>query len=143
MLNNHVKKCSIPSHIIENASKFLGGTALELFKAQMQYANTKKKGRRYSQVQRSFALGLYFQSARASRYLSKIFNLPTTRMLRYWLNSISMEVGWNEPTLELLKRKAPLMSDQDKLCGITFDAVSLKCGLFYDKTKDQIIGFRI
>ncbi|MPC62378.1 hypothetical protein E2C01_056463 [Portunus trituberculatus] len=33
------------------------------------------------------------------------------------------------------------MSDKDKLCGITFDAISIKTGLYYEKNTDRIVGF--
>lgn len=33
------------------------------------------------------------------------------------------------------------MSTQDKLCGITFDAVSIKSGIYYQQSNDKFVGF--
>lgn len=139
--NAPCKQCTLPSKIIENVSKYFKGAALEIFKTQMKLATVSKKGRRYSSLQRRFCLGLYFHSPRAYRFMSKIFTLPTTRMLRYWLNKIYMEVGWNESVFAFLKEKTSAMKDEEKLCGITFDAVSIKSSIHYDKSYDKFIGF--
>lgn len=139
--NAPCRKCNIPSNIIKNASKYLKGTALELFKTLMNFANTPKKGRRYSKVKKNFCMGLYFQSPRAYRFMSKIFHLPTTRMIRYWLSDVYMEVGWNNSVFSFLEKKSSTMSTEDKLCGITFDAISIKSGVYYQQSNDKIVGF--
>ena len=139
--NAPCKKCDLPSSIIKNASKYLKGTPLEIFKTQMKLANIAKKGRRYSNLQRSFCMGLYFQSPRAYRFMSKVFTLPTARMIRYWLMKIYMEVGWNNSVFSFLKEKASSLRREDKLCGVTFDAISIKSGIYYDKKYDKFVGF--
>lgn len=138
--NAPCKKCNLPSSIIQNASKYIKGTPLEIFKTQMKLANIAKKGRRYSNLQRSFCMGLYFQSPRAYRFMSKVFTLPTTRMIRYWLMKIYMEVCWNNSVFSFLKEKTSSMRREDKLCGVTFDAISIKSGIYYDQSYDKFVG---
>ena len=33
------------------------------------------------------------------------------------------------------------MNNEDKLCGITFDAISIKSGIYYEQSKDKLVGF--
>ena len=73
--------------------------------------------------------------------MSKVFTLPTTRMIRYWLSKVDMEVGWNNSVFSFLNTKASTMSTEDKLCGITFDAVSIKSGVYYQQSNDKFVGF--
>ncbi|XP_076036514.1 uncharacterized protein LOC143022259 [Oratosquilla oratoria] len=134
-------KCSLPSEIIKHTSKYLSGYALEFFKSQLQLAKIKKKGRRYSDTERAFALSLYFKSARAYDLLSKIFVLPSQRMLRYWLQRMNFNAGWNDYVFQVLKKKAETMNCQDKVCGVAFDAMSLKQGIYYNISRDNIDGF--
>ncbi|XP_064094805.1 uncharacterized protein LOC135207146 [Macrobrachium nipponense] len=133
--------CALPSTIIKNASKYISGTALEFFKTQMKLAGVSKYGRRYSLPQKCFSLGLYFKSPRAYNFISKIFTLPTTRMLRYWVSKIDFNVGWNESVFKLLKQKALSMNENDKYCGIIFDAISLKSDVQFNISKDVVEGF--
>ena len=130
----------LPATIIKNASLYLNNTSLEFFKAQINLSSTPVKGRRYTNSMRTFALGLYFQSPRAYRYLSRFFILPSTRMLRYYLNRINVEVGWSDANFKLLTDKAKNMDNKDRVCGITFDAISIKSGIYYDISKDKLIG---
>ncbi|XP_076057366.1 uncharacterized protein LOC143034907 isoform X2 [Oratosquilla oratoria] len=127
--------------LIKNAANYLNKTSLEFFKIQLHLASRAKTGRRYNDIQKSFALGLYFQSARAYRFLSKFFKLPSPRMLRYYLSKIDLEVGWAESNFNIVKERNNQMSETEKICGITFDAISLKSGIYYDIVKDQIIGY--
>lgn len=134
------RKCTLPSGIIHNASKYLDGFSLEFFKTQLDLSTVQKKGRRYSDIQRCFSLGLYFKSARTCKLLSKIFALPTVRMLRYWVQRIHFTAGWNKSVFELLKKKTQSFEPKDKVCGIVFDAVSIKAGVYYDTSKDKFEG---
>lgn len=137
---NCTRKCTLPSGIVENASKYLDGFSLEFFKTQLKLSTVHKKGRRYSDAQRCFSLGLYFKSARAYNVLSKIFALPTTPMLRYWVQRIHFTVGWNTSVFELLKKKTQTFEHKDKVCGIVFDAVSIKAGIYYSTSRDKFEG---
>ena len=138
---NNKSKCHLPETLMENISKYLKGPAVEFLKNQLKLSGVARKGRRYPLSQRYFALSLYFKSPRCYRFLSKIFALPSTRMIRYWLQEMCFSVGWNESVFRMLKKKAISMNPQGKVCGIVFDAVSIKCGLHYNNVKDQIEGF--
>ena len=61
-------------------------------------------------------------------------------MLRYWLSRMNLAPGWNDHIFHLLRKKAEKLESKDNVCGIVFDAISLKSGLYYNVTKDQVDG---
>lgn len=44
-------------------------------------------------------------------------------------------VGWNKSIFNLLKKKI-MAFDEDKVCGIVFDVVYTKAGVYYNTNKD-------
>ena len=62
-------------------------------------------------------------------------------MLRYWLQRMQLDCGWNESLFNILKMKAETMKPQDRVCGVIFDAVSLKEGITYNIHRDKFNGF--
>ena len=66
--------------------------------------------------------------------------LPSVSTLHSWLRKIFVNVGWSKQTLAVLKRKAEDMSKEERLCGIAFDARSIKDYLHFDQSSDFIIG---
>ena len=145
LLKNSVNRscsiCSEPSPITKHASKYLNPWQLDIFKSQLKLSGVKKRGRRYSREQRSFALNLYHKSPKAYNYMSKIFALPSQRMLRLWIHNFDFSTGWSDHVFDLLKQKVSSMEKRDKVCSITFDAISIKEGLYYNTSTDKMDGF--
>ena len=85
------------------------------------------------------ALALYFKCSHCYRFLWEIFASPTSRMIWYWLHKICFTVGLNDSVFKLLKRKTS-MKPQDKVCGIVFDAISIKLDYI---TVQLLMGLKI
>ena len=134
------KKCTLPTAIIENVSKYLKGFPLDFLKTQIELSTVKPKGRRYTDTIKSFSLALYFSSTRGYKLLSKLFALPNTRTIRYWVSCIRFSPGWNDCVFEFLGKKCQNLDVKDKTCGLVFDAISLKSGIYYNTSKDQYQG---
>ena len=73
--------------------------------------------------------------------MSAVFVLPSKRTLQLWLSKLNIQPGFNESVLALLGKKVSTMNDQNKLCGLLLDEMSLKTSLTYDSAKDVIVGF--
>ena len=69
-------------NIIKEMGKYLSGAQLDFFRSQLKLSGVSRKGRRYSKTDKSFALSIYQRSLRAYKYLSKMFALSSSRMLR-------------------------------------------------------------
>ena len=113
---------------------------LEFFKGQIINGVKSKTGKRYGVQERWFALAVYHHSPKAYRFLSSVFQLPSISTLHSWLRKIPLSTGWSKPTLAALKKKAETLPKEDTLCGIVFDAMSIREFLHFDKATDSIIG---
>lgn len=57
------------------------------------------------------------------------------------MERVNISVGLNEHLFRLLKLKVDKMDSQDRICSLSIDEMSIKCNLFYDFGRDEIIGF--
>lgn len=109
----------------------------------MQISNVQKKAhaQRYTNEAKSLSLALYKHSPRNYRFMQKIFNLPSKRTLGRFSAQVAFETGHNSKLFQHIKSKVSGMSEEEKLCSISWDEVSLKAHLDYSSTKDEIDGF--
>ena len=129
-----------PQQLINKISQFVNSNVLEFIKGQIVNGVKSKTGMRYGVQERRFALAMYHHSPKAYRFLGSLFQLPSVSTLHSWLRKIPISTGWNKPTLAALKKKAETEPKEDTLCGIVFDAMSIKEFLHFDKATDSIIG---
>ena len=129
-----------PQQLITKLSHYVNSSILEFFKGQIINGVKSKTGIRYGVQERRFALAVYHHSPKAYRFLSSVFQLPSVSTLYSWLRKIPLSTGWSKPTLAALKKKAETLSKEDTLCGIVFDAMSIREFLHFDKATDSIIG---
>ena len=74
-----------------------------IFSLQTRTADIAPKARRYTDEERKHALALYFQCARAYRFLQKRFLLPNTRVLRKNMERIWLQPSFHEAILNVFK----------------------------------------
>ncbi|KAM7294400.1 uncharacterized protein ISCGN_023906 [Ixodes scapularis] len=67
---------------LRNIKDYVPKELFKLLSAQVQLRSPSKKGRRWSEEVKQFALNLYFHGPKAYRVLSRVFELPTERSLR-------------------------------------------------------------
>ena len=104
---------------------------------------------------KSIVVSLYHASGKAYRMLSKLFILPSKTSLRRYISKMPTTTGISQgaltskmPTatgisqgaLTLIKKKVDSMKDDEKLCTLCMDEISLKNNLYYDISNDKIIG---
>ena len=116
----------------ENLSHFV--------RMQLKLHSRKAKGRRYSPKMKSIAVSLYHASGKAYRILSKVFILPTKPSLRRYISKMPAAMGISQGALNIIKQKVDSMNEQEKLCTLCMDELSLKTNLFYDVKNDRIVG---
>lgn len=114
--------------------KMIISTQLDLHKANC-------KARRYSDAFKMFALTTYFFGPKVYRMLSFIFKLPTYRSLTKITEKWPSNPGLNPIIFEALQFKIKNFADIDKNCSLCIDEMSLKSHLFYNISKDQVIGY--
>ena len=106
----------------------------DIFRGHKSNAVTSKRGRRFGlQEKRKFALVVYHHSPKVYRFLSSLFILASVSILHSWLRYFLLIVAWSKLTLSVLKGKAEVMSKEETLCGIVFEAMSIKEYLHIDE----------
>lgn len=91
----------------------------------MRASRKEKKERRWSDSDKMMALGVFYQSPKAYRFLFKFFMLPLLRSTQ----GIKPTTGFNDVLFELQSKYSAGMAELERLCVITFDEVALKTGL--------------
>ena len=120
---------------VEDAIKvletFLSASLIKLIESQVHLFSTpSKNGYRYSNALKAFAIILYHLNSRAYKMLSKHLLLPCKTTIVKWLNTLPNS----------LSSRVKYMNDNEKLCILSFDEISLKTHLKYCSNKDLLIG---
>ena len=126
--------------VLEKALAKLPKNLANFVKSQIKLHTKKEKGRRYSPQMKSMAISLYHASGKAYRMLSKLFILPTKSSLRNYISKMPAAAGISQAALNIIRNKVAHMSEQEKLCTLCMDEISLKRHLYYDIRGDRIIG---
>ncbi|KAL7290666.1 hypothetical protein TKK_0015426 [Trichogramma kaykai] len=98
--------------------------------------------RKCEEDEKQFALGLYYKSPKAYKFLLNYFNLPCLTNIYKWVNSINLRPGVNVDFLEQLKIKLKSKNNYEKLSVLMWDEMSIKKGLSYNTKLDLLEGFQ-
>ena len=142
LLKYHSNKKGISKQsLLTHLKKYLDGKAYQFVATQIKLASRHGHGLRYTIQDKSFAMSMYSSSPKLYRLLRKVFKLPAPRTLQRILFRLGFKPGFCTSILESLKKKAESMGDNEKVCVLLSDEMSLKEAVHYDEHKDQIIGF--
>lgn len=119
-------------HLLPNLSMIV--------KHYVSLTKTKSQGYWYSNEIKQLALTIYFFGPRAYTFLKTIFQLPTTRTLCRISEKYEIVFGLNEILFEYISFKANNLSDDDKNCVLCVDEMAIKTNLYYNISKDYIVG---
>ena len=121
-------------------NKLLPTTTAKLIKSQIINLKKKKRGRRWSDEEKTLALSLYHSSRHCYKLLSKIFILPSISLLKLSMSKIDITPGFNLEIIQALFSKIQSMASGGNLCTLVFDEISLREGVNYDVKKDEVEG---
>lgn len=109
----------------------------------MQYREAKKKpkGRRFTLEEKILALSFYKRSPKAYTLLHKSFTLPSSKSLRNLLGKIKIGPGINNLIFKKISNTVADMNEDDRLCIIMFDEMSITPHIHYDANVDEMKGF--
>jgi len=68
------------------------------------------------------------------------WKLPALSTIRKWMTVFDFRTGINEKLMSCLSERVESMGEKEKDCIITWDEVSIKEYVEYDRNKDEIIG---
>lgn len=135
-----VEKEKLQDHEIlrQLGSKFFSPNFVQLLCAQIDAQVKSKRGRRYTS---EFALRLYFLSPRCYKELKKEIALPSIRSLQTFTQTWQIKPGINDKIFDVLSIKLNTLPLMERHCILCIDEMSLKTHLFYNVSRDEIIGF--
>jgi hypothetical protein len=121
--------------------KFLPPSSAKFVGAQASLNTRQNNGKRYSDEFKRFSLQLYFISPKAYKYVSKTFTLPSVRSLQRFTHGMNFQPGFLNFVFDVLKLKVNQMTENERYCTLCWDEMAIKTNLFYNCSKDKIIGF--
>jgi hypothetical protein len=132
------QKTTVKANAFEGA---FGKRLCDFFSRQSRLSRCKNFGKRFSPSDKNFALSLYFTGPKAYSFCQQLFILPSKRTLQLWLSRLNIKPGFSESVLVLLEKKVHSMNEQNKLCALLLDEMSLKTALVYNAPDDIIEGY--
>lgn len=121
--------------------KYVNEPTYHFVMCQIRNQKVNPRGRRYTLEEKILALSLYKKSGKGYRLLSKIFTLPSPRVLSTLLQCIPFKAGINHQIFQNLKEKVAKMEKlQDKACIVMFDEMAISPKLTYQRKDDVVIG---
>lgn len=127
--------------VINYLSKKFNQPTLEFVKMQLKNLGKPKHGRRYTLVQKSLCLAIFKQGPKSYRFQDKFYILPVRRTLGRHSARLLFKSGVDLKVLDAIKKTVKDWPENDKLCSISWDEVSLSEHLDYNQSQDFIEGF--
>jgi len=121
--------------------QYLSPSVYLLVKNSIVSKDRSKCGQRYSKQIKQFALTVYFLSPMVFNFLKKSFSLPSICTLRRVTSQYDLKPGLNDFLFHFLEFKMSSYHPDALDCFLCADEMSIKQHLFYNITKDKIIGF--
>lgn len=125
----------------EQKLQLFGNVPQEILISWSQNAMQVPRGRRYSEEMKKFATTLHYYSPRAYEYMSKMFPMPSTRVIRAWLKAVDGWPGFTAEVLDDLRRKHKDDTPRERLCSILLDGMSIKRSCNFDSSTGRFIGY--
>ena len=126
--------------VLEGARHHLTDQQYEFLGCQLIQGKRPARGRRWNEPSKRLAVALHTQSPKAYRFLRVLFPLPSIGTIRNTLKSISVEPGLNNSIFDGLEERVKGMNDDEKVCTLMFDEMSIKREFFYDQKRDTVGG---
>jgi len=117
-------------------------TAVQQFvSSQINASSMSPLGVRWTHQDKLLALGVFYKSPSAYRFMQRVFRLPTVRTLRTFLCGFSVSVGFDCDYMSALCKRVESLNELEKFVVVTFDGMSLRSSLKYLEHDDRIVGF--
>lgn len=120
------------SHVSSNAKEFC--------KMLVRKPNSTQP---WPEEHRNLALNINYKSASAYRFISHTlnFNLPSASSIYRWTPIKSLQPGFNQVSLNILKDMCKNIDDRSRNVVLIFDAMHIRKELAYNKHRDMVEGY--
>jgi len=125
-------------YFMKMCEQYLSPSVNLLVKNNIINKEKSKSGQRYS---KQFALTIYFLGLDVFNFLQKSFSLPSIHTLKRLTLQYDLKPGLNDFLFNFLEFKMSNFHADALDCFLCVDEILLKPNLYYNITKDEIIGF--
>jgi len=140
-LNNFLEQVDTVDNILRLIEKYLTPSLFIVVKNSILNKDKSPRQKRFSNEIKQFALTIYFLSPNVFHLLQKNFCLPTIRTLRKITSKYEFQPGLNDFMFHFLSFKTKTFSPEALNCILCVDEMSIKTHLYYNISKDLIVGF--
>ena len=111
--------------LLKSIDEYLPAKSVNFFKNQIKNSQKRPKGVRFAEVDKLFALRIWFHSRSAYHILRQLLpSLPSKSTLIRQLRSTAIYPGFQGQVFSALKVKVSTMAEADKQCVLIFDEIS-------------------
>jgi hypothetical protein len=114
----------------------IDGCLSELIKNQA-INRQRKRNKNFSQKIKEFAFTMHFYSPRSYAYLRSIFDLPTSRTIRRWLESVECDPGFLVDTIQLVAKNC---QNSANAFSLVIDSMAIRKRLIIDQSTNKVLG---
>lgn len=139
-LIGELKKRKLISEEAEQRLETFGELPDEILKEWNKNYRRVPSGRRYSENFRKFATTLHYYSPRAYKFLASKFPMPTPTTVRKWLQVVDAWPGFTLESLRYLSEKYRDAPEEERLCSIMMDGMSIRKKYEFDQKSGKLIG---
>jgi len=141
-LEQQLKQITTVENFLKMCEQNLSPSLYFLVENNIVNKDGSKCEKRYSNHQvKLFALAVYFLSPVAFHFLQKSFSFPAICTLRRVTSQYDFKPGLNEFLFHFLEFKMSSFHPDALNCFLHANEILIKPNLFYNVTKDEIIGF--
>lgn len=136
----HAQQVSGTSRIARNLN-LLPKETRTFLEMQLNQADKKKLGRRFTLEEKLLAISIKKQNPTAYKLLEEMFTLPNKRTLGRVAENIQFEPGQNHHTFGHITKTIKNWDEKKKLCSILYAEVALTEPIPYDGNEEKTFGF--
>ncbi len=137
-MQKKVEKAMEVEEVIAATKPFLSEDEHTIVAMQMRLAAGKKK--HYPEEFKAFAIAIYYKSPSCYRFLRSRFRLPSKSTINLWLSKLQYKEGLCPNLMKLLEIRVKRLPEEERLCVLIADEISLKTSADYSASEDKVFG---
>lgn len=140
-MTQHLAQVNNVEQLLNLSNQFLPPSLCLIINTHINRRNTKETGYRYSNEFKQLALTIYFLGPKVYKFLQSTLALPNPCTLKRITKRYEISPGLNLFLFNFLQFKTQNFLPESLECVLCADEMSIKSNLYYNISKDEIIGF--
>lgn len=137
---NKISDLSEVEGICNNIFQNMSPLTRSFFMSQLRAAKRLPKGRRWTLHEKLTAVSLLKRSPRSYELLRRFLSLPSPTTLNRLLSKVPFHPGINEHLFQHLGRCLATLKEEERMCSLVFDEMSIREHVQYNFSFDGIDG---